>query len=98
MTKQEVIPSEDATKEDALNFFRNHCILCKSSNECCYCEIGVAIECIEKCEQFEYVTRLNRQYIDRVKNSGLGRNKAIEYIEKHFVESTRSLIDWSDDE
>lgn len=48
MTKQEAIPSENATIEDALNYFRNHCILCKSSNNCCNCEIGIAIECIEK--------------------------------------------------
>lgn len=48
MTKQELITSENATIEDALNYFRNHCILCKSSNNCCNCEIGIAIECIEK--------------------------------------------------
>lgn len=53
---------------------------------------------IEKCEQHEYVLRLNRQYIDRVKHSGLGKGKSIEYIERHLVESTRSLIDWSDNE
>lgn len=48
MTKQEAIPTVNANKEDALNYFRNHCMVCKSSNECCNCDIGVAIECIEK--------------------------------------------------
>lgn len=48
MTKQEVIPTVNANKEDTLNYFRNHCMVCKSSNNCCNCEIGIAIECIEK--------------------------------------------------
>lgn len=60
--------------------------------------IDVALECIEKCEHLEYILRLNRAYIDRVKNSGLGKHKAIEYIDKHFVESTSGLIDWSCDD
>ena len=48
MTKQEIIPNEDATKEDALNYFRNHCVQCKCSNLCVNCDIGVAVACIEK--------------------------------------------------
>ena len=92
MTKQEAIPTVNANKEDALNYFRNHCMVCKSSNECCNCDIGVAIECIENwsrvCEWIdsdsmkaiaEYVHRYGVEYIH-------------ECIEKHTPKEAKSRV------